>query len=368
MNILINYLGTDGAGRLIALSLARAFKKNGNKIYAVLSKGTDNNEKWIEEFGKNNICEVENYSNGNKKDFIIKTVKFASCGKRIISEYFRKIDIDVSLRVMYHHWSYIVDKAVNARSIVTICHNPIMHSDEKKYFRKLYRMHILQSDKVIVLTKSYTDLVEKEFGFSQKDILYVPLGRIDEYTKYLPKEINPPYNQDNINFLFFGLIRSYKGLHVLLSAYRKICNLRSNVTLRIVGSGNMEEYRQEISECSNISIVNRYIDDDEVSGYFAGPNVVVVLPYIDASQSGIIQVAYEYENVVIASNTDALKEQLGDGTIGLFFEKGNDNDLVKQMLRVIDGSNIIKIQKELMKQQRVRLDWNIIAKQIEEFI
>lgn len=368
MNILINYLGTDGAGRLIAMSLGKAFKQNGNEVYAVLSENVPGNDRWKSEFGEEHICEVKNYQNKNKIDFIIKTLSVMSFGSYKIRKYFGKVKFDVSLRVMYHHWAYFVDKAVKAKSIATICHNPVMHSDEKSYFRKLYRAHIMQSDKIIVLTKSYAKLVEKEFGFSQDKILYVPLGRIDEYTKYKPKHIEPPYDEKFTNFLFFGLIRSYKGLHVLLSAYKKLSNELDNVTLHIVGSGSLEEYQEEIKSCSNIQVVNKYIEDNEVSGYFSGPNVVVVLPYLDASQSGIIQVAYEYENVVIASNTDALKEQLDDGNIGLFFEKGDSDALYKQMKNVINNKVLCDHQKMLMKKQRERLDWNIIAKEIQDFV
>ena len=69
LNILFNYMGTDGAGRLIALSLAKAMKKNKCNVYAVLSANVAGNEEWISEFGKKNICFVTNYQNKNKIDF-----------------------------------------------------------------------------------------------------------------------------------------------------------------------------------------------------------------------------------------------------------------------------------------------------------
>lgn len=368
MNILINYMGTDGAGRLIALSLAKAFIQNGVDVYAVLSQNEPRYEEWISLLGNKHVFWAENYQNSNKLDFTIKTIKMFTSEGRKIRNFFYGIEFDYSIRPMYHHWAYLIDKSLRIEKIVTICHNPVMHSDEKEYFRKLYKQHITQSNKIIVLTKSYVSLVNKEFGFALNDILYVPLGRIDEYTIYPPKQIKDPYSVDKINFLFFGLLRKYKGLHVLAKAYSIVSNKYNNVSLHVVGTGSLDEYAEEFNKCKNIFFDNRYINDDEISGYFSGPNVVVVLPYIDASQSGIIQVSLEYENTVIASNTDALREQLDDGNIGLFFEPGNADELAERMIEVIGDSSIRESQAILMRALREKLDWNNICHTIIDFL
>lgn len=367
LNILFNYMGTDGAGRLIALSLAKAMKKNKCNVYAVLSANVAGNEEWISEFGKKNICFVTNYQNKNKIDFAVKTLKFPLWTSKYISNFFGSLVFDFVLRPMYHHWAHMIENAINYNSVITICHNPEMHSDEKQYLRYLYKKHICQSDKVIVLTKSYIPLIEREYGYPVSRIKYVPLGLMDEYDKYISHPLVPPYDESCINFLFFGLIRRYKGLHVLIRAFKKVFAIRNSITLRIIGAGDLEEYSKELSDLSNVYIENRYVDDSEVSSIFSGPNVVVVLPYIDACQSGVIQVAYQYENTIIASDVSVLKEQLDEGNIGIFFKVEDEEDLANKMIEVIDNPKLREKQRELIHLYKKKLDWKKIALDIITF-
>ena len=142
----------------------------------------------------------------------------------------------------------------------------------------------------------------------------------------------------------------------------------NNITLTIAGNGDFTSYKRKFADLKNFTLINRYIEDNEVGALFAGPNIVVVLPYINATQSGVIPIAYEYLTPIIASDTGGLKEQLDDGNIGLLFENGNTNELMERMEEFIKYPNKWVEQKELMKTFRETLDWDILAKRLLEII
>lgn len=123
---------------------------------------------------------------------------------------------------------------------------------------------------------------------------------------------------------------------------------------------------QEGQQYSRLALVlnNRYIADDEVGKFFSKDNLVVVMPYLDATQSGVSLTAMEFGAVIIASDTGGLKEQLDDGKIGLYCEPGNVDSLVEQMEKVITDSEIFTIENEKMKRYLDSLEWDKVTKKM----
>ncbi|HTY36181.1 MAG TPA: glycosyltransferase [Bacteroidota bacterium] len=111
--------------------------------------------------------------------------------------------------------------------------------------------------------------------------------------------------------LFFGYVRRYKGLHILLDAMPAI--LKSmKVKLLVVGEfyGDEDKYRQQIAAHgiqNDVIIHSDYVPNEEVSQYFSAADVVV-LPYVSATQSGIVQIAYQFDKPVIATDVGGLAE------------------------------------------------------------
>ena len=180
-----------------------------------------------------------------------------------------------------------------------------------------------------------------------------------------------PYDDmymDKTNFVFFGFIQKYKGLHVLAKAYKNVLEKGYNVSLTIAGNGDFSEYKQEYSGLDNVKIINRRIRDEEIGNLFSIPNTVAVLPYIDATQSGVVVTAMEFGTPIIASNTGGLREQLNDGEIGIFCEPGDAEDLAEKMICLIDNTEEIKQQKEKMSIFLLTLNRDAVARKLIEEI
>jgi Glycosyltransferase len=120
--------------------------------------------------------------------------------------------------------------------------------------------------------------------------------------------------------LFFGLIRDYKGLDLLLDA---INMLDDAYQLVIAGEsyGPFEKYQPQIeqanaSDSESVKVFNRYIDDEEVSTFFSAADLCV-LPYRSATQSGITAIAYNFEVPMVATPVGSLSDDIARTGVGL---------------------------------------------------
>lgn len=126
--------------------------------------------------------------------------------------------------------------------------------------------------------------------------------------------------------LFFGYIRAYKGLRVLLEGFAQSLQ-RCESTLVVVGEfyEDRQPYDKLIDDLgirSRVRIVDRYVPNEEVEKYFDACDVVV-LPYLSATQSGIVQIAYGFEKPVIVTSVGGLPDVVRHGETG-FLVPPND--------------------------------------------
>ena len=194
----------------------------------------------------------------------------------------------------------------------------------------------------------------------------MPHGRMGDYKKNQNKSLDLRYDKNKLNFLFFGRIEEYKGLRVLAEAYKKLSEENENVTLTIAGSGDFSKYEEDFKDIRNVTIINRYIKDEEVGSFFDGSNVVTILPYLDATQSGVIPIALEYNTPIIASDTGGIREQLNNGRIGILFNSGDSTELYEKMKQLIVNKEIISEEKKKMYGYLECLEWKVVTKKLLE--
>ena len=171
------------------------------------------------------------------------------------------------------------------------------------------------------------------------------------------------------NILFFGLIRDYKGLDILLEAFRR---LDDSYQLIIAGEpyGSFEKYQKIIESLpgkDRVYMNLKYIKDSEVTDYFSAADVAV-LPYRSATQSGISSVSYHFEVPMIVTDVGGLKETIGDRGTGIVSKEGTPEAIAHEIEKYfadpqISEECIINIRKE-----KERLSWNTFARKLTDFI
>ena len=171
------------------------------------------------------------------------------------------------------------------------------------------------------------------------------------------------------NILFFGLIRKYKGLDILLEAFAK---LSDDYQLIIAGEpyGSFEPYQQLIDKSpgkDRIIKELKYIKDSEVSDYFSAADLAV-LPYRTATQSGISSVSYHFEVPMIVTDVGGLKETIGDRGTGLVVKEGTPEAIKDAIERYFSNPQIEQDCIKNIKSEKIRLSWSGFADRLIEFV
>ncbi|MEZ4770833.1 MAG: glycosyltransferase [Caldilineales bacterium] len=119
--------------------------------------------------------------------------------------------------------------------------------------------------------------------------------------------------------LFFGRLESYKGVAHLIAAERKLGASQSRVTLVLAGSGPLGS---QADIAPSIDLRNHRIDDDEAIDLFQSCGLLI-LPYLDASQSALVAAAYYFAKPVIVTDVGALPEYVQPGVTGWVVPAGD---------------------------------------------
>lgn len=145
------------------------------------------------------------------------------------------------------------------------------------------------------------------------------------------KGLDKPY------ILFFGRIEAYKGISILYHAFMKSEDLQKKYQLVVAGRGELDFERTP--EDYGVTFINRYIKDSEVS-YLYQHAQCVVYPYISATQSGVLSLAFYYQVPVLASDVPFFKSIINSSSTGLLFNNGNVDDLKRQLLTMLQHDNV----------------------------
>jgi glycosyltransferase involved in cell wall biosynthesis len=177
---------------------------------------------------------------------------------------------------------------------------------------------IAMSDSVLQDLKKFDAKKPKVFSPHPLYDNFGPAVSKTEAYKKLGLEVNTEY------ILFFGFIRDYKGLDLLLQAMADERVRQLNVRLIVAGEfyTNAKPYWDLITQLNiadKLILKTDYIPDDEVRYYFCAADMVVQ-PYKDATQSGVTQICYHFDRPMLVTNVGGLPEIVPDGKVGYVVE------------------------------------------------
>ena len=168
--------------------------------------------------------------------------------------------------------------------------------------------------------------------------------------------------------LFFGLIRRYKGLDILLEAFR---SLPQDYQLIVAGEpyGSFAPYQEIIDTLSGkdrIHVFPDYIRDSEVKKFFSAADVAV-LPYRSATQSGISAIAYHFDVPMIVTDVGGLKETIGARGTGIVAPEAAPQAIVTEILRYFQDPSIKESCLEAIGKEKERLSWDAFSRRLLDF-
>ncbi len=250
--------------------------------------------------------------------------------------------------------------------LLCIAHNIIPH-ELRLGDKMLTRYFIKRIDGFLAMTQKVLDDLNVFDKCSPKVLTPHPI--YDNFGEIEPREKaieSLRLKLDCRYILFFGLIRDYKGLDLLLEAFSANEIREENIKLIIAGEyySDQAPYKKLIEKYNleqDIIQVEKFIPDSEVHLYFNACDLVVQ-PYKSATQSGVTQIAYHFNKPMIVTDVGGLKEMCPDGKVG-YVVLPNADEIKKAILKFFDETNINEMIENI-NQIKEQYSWSIFTKKL----
>lgn len=359
MRIALIHLGRKGGGPPYILDLAKALHARGEEVCVFLSSQVENRNIFEQQDFK--TCFFDTYN--NTIEFVWSIFSFYKI-ERVVKS-IRNYAPDAICSTLFHTWDPFLFPRLKGMTRIKTLHDVETHVGAGFFIRWCDKKKFSDAEGFVVLSNKYVNILE-ENRIRRENITVIPHAG---YTYYSELSTNDDKKNDsNIRLLFFGRIEKYKGLGLLLKALEIILGKHPEVKLRIAGSGNIEEYSDMITKLQdNIELYNTWIKDEEVGNYLANCDLMV-LPYIHATQSGVIPLAYAFSIPVIATNVGCLNEQIEDGYTGFLTNEVTPQGLANTILYAIENTDLVKIGQNANKYMKENLTWESSAEKLIAFI
>ena len=259
--------------------------------------------------------------------------------------------------------SKIIQKNKHSRCIA-ILDNVMPH--EKRFGDKLLTNYFIKNmPEFLVMSKT----VEHDLRQFTKDkpCAFYPHPLFDNFGEITEKnEAKQQLHLDENShyILFFGLIRDYKGLDLLLKAFDHDFFTENTIKLIVAGEfySDKSTYLPIIKKLGdNVILHDKFIPDDEVKHYFCASDVVVQ-PYKTATQSGISQIAYYFNKPMIVTNVGGLPELVPHNRVGLITEVNSDS-----IQKALIGFYANKKEAEFIetiKEEKLKFSWKGLVEEL----
>ena len=316
--------------------------------------------------GAENISEKDLYKNPKKVDYLV-----LNFYEDIQKKYGFHVVAYLGRWIRLHYFKFCGIK------IIWIVNNKVPHDDNKAWAIRMMRTLIKSSDKIVILCTDtlsvLKNLVKKENIWKDKIVHLPHPNYIGAY-----KKTDLPVQPDGEAFklLFFGSIRPYKNVDVLIRAFKRVQN--NNIELTIAGSCKSESYRQYIQNLaseSNIKLMLQYIDDDEIMSLIS-ENSILVFPYDNETtlNSGSIILACSAGKTFIAPKIGTVKD-FPDDSLFYGYEYKDEQEHIEKLTEMMtrayndfcnDKNHFLEKGKKLKEYMKENNSLEVLAKIFKE--
>jgi glycosyltransferase involved in cell wall biosynthesis len=271
--------------------------------------------------------------------------------------------IDLVICTMPAIWDQAALSAIRTLDIpfVMMVHDAVPHPGDGYPFRRLtMNREIAAADGLITLSDHVKQHLVSRHPKHKDAVWTVPHGAFD-FGVAQQRHLNLG---EPIRLLFLGRILAYKGLDLLLDACHLLQARNIPFTLEIMGSGDMTPYAQQVAGLPTLGLINAWVDEADIAEALAR-NDVMMLPYREASQSGVAASAASAGMPAIATPVGGLNEQITDGENGLVTKAVSPEAIADSILAFLDDPALYaRCSEGALMHARTLLGWGPIARRI----
>jgi glycosyltransferase involved in cell wall biosynthesis len=247
--------------------------------------------------------------------------------------------------------------------LVLTMHDPKPHSGDDSRVRNRTRhgAYIRQlralADAVIVHGNALVRDVPEALARSNVETFVIPHGPLG-----LDASPSRPVVREIGRFLFFGRIEAYKGLEYFIAAVRSLRDRGVDARGVIAGRGSdLERHRGVIAANECFELINRFLSPAEVTEQFLMADAIV-MPYVNATQSGVAAYAMGLGRPVVSSDVGAIREIVRDRETGLLVPPRDVPALTEAMAKIVEDRSLAeRLGDAARRQSKEDFSWGTIA-------
>ena len=361
MSVIVVYLGRKGAGTAYTCSLVSALLNNGIDVLTLISKQNEDKHLFI---SKNIGIDMVSTFSGYVDLFLFGLPRILGLYSKLLKWIHLKKPKAV-VCTMHHIWGVFLGLFLRCLKIpyVFVVHDARLHPGDGNWLHSvLLNLHIKSATRWVALSKNVASCLIED-GCPHSRVSVIPLGLLPYYVAQKPRDITA---KEQILVTFFGRILWYKGLDLLLDAWPKVVINIPNALLNVCGSGTIPSHPVLHSHRESIFIKNQWIADSQISQIFSDTDIMV-FPYREASQSGVIAIAFPAGIPVVVTPIAGLIEQLQYGG-GVVAHSDSADDLSDAIIRLLSNKSLYSHTSAACIVNSKVLDWSEIANQFAGII
>lgn len=218
------------------------------------------------------------------------------------------------------------------KRLVFTIHDIRSHSGERTRFNFAEKFNdylVKSSYPIIIHNRQDYNFLANNFSGKAGKFNFIPFGVLDVYHGFKNKSVIAPSS----DLLFFGRISPYKGIEYLVSAIELLKKRGLSVRTIIAGHGSVYFNTEKFAEL-NIILINNYITNEYLVSLIENTKIIVC-PYTDATQSGVVMTAFAFNKAVIASDVGSFSELINDGLNGFLVPPKDINALALKIEKAV---------------------------------
>jgi glycosyltransferase involved in cell wall biosynthesis len=245
-----------------------------------------------------------------------------------------------------HLWFNLVLRVLRGYPLVLTIHDHSHHLGDRGSRRTpqfILNLGFRRADQLIVHGRRLREEVIEQLGFERRAIHVI---RCLERAGVAPLSANgyvratPDADQDERTILFFGRLWPYKGLDYLIRAEPLISARVPDLRIVVAGEGeDFERYRRLMRHPERFVVHNEFVSNEKRADLFRSASVVV-LPYVEATQSGVVPVAYAFGKPVVTTDVGGLPEHVENEHTGLVVPPRDESALADAIIRLLEDREL----------------------------
>jgi glycosyltransferase involved in cell wall biosynthesis len=366
VKILVWQWGRFGAGPRFAFELAGALSRHcGQETLLSLAEGAE----LLQDKTLLGAVDLPLYTYANAREFVPRTLDI----RRTLRPIMQRLEAerpDAAIVTMMGYWDIFFMRRLRRMGVpvVVVSHDAEVHPGDRFHLALHLQRHLLrQADGVVTLTDFVARQIEGRVNLAGKVRATIPLAAFDYADLDLPPPSLPEAERDRpLRLLLAGRLKRYKGLELLATALTFLGDVPFG--LRVAGSPQDPGEIAALAAFPGVELDLGWKSDRELIAHLDWADATI-LPYVEASQSGVAPMSFRRARPVIATPVGGLPEQIRHGETGLIAKSLSPEDLAAPIRRLAEESPLAcRLGEGALRHATTEISWQALAPRFAEVL